>query len=147
MIEHRVDLGAVGRALQALLAQGGCPVAMLNRTSGEAAAVTPELATAADGLLPVFLVAADAVWRDATGKSFGVELRRDPQTLLGFRAEGVSGGPFSSLMLSMMEAIAQIARPGMILVNDFDVLWRSIERGAALDCGPSGRAAPSPGAR
>jgi hypothetical protein len=142
-----VTVDMVRRTLGALLSRSYRRIGMVDRATGDTVAVSPDLVSAPDGLLPVFLVAADAVWRDATGRSFGLELCRDPKTLLGFRAEGVSGGPFSSLMLSMMEAIEQTAGPSMLLVNDFDVLWRSVERGFAFDHSPRGRTAPSPGAR
>jgi hypothetical protein len=132
-MNHSIAIGIVSRTLEVLLSRLDKPVAFLDRTTGTACPVTPDLAAAPDGLLPVFLVAGDAVWRDATDKSFGIGLLRDPQTLLGFRAAGISGGPFSSVMLSMLEAIDQTARPRMILVNDFDGLWRSIERGFQND--------------
>jgi hypothetical protein len=143
-MEHQVSLGAVSRTLEALLARSDRTVAMLDRTTGRSYPVSPDLAASKDGLLPVFLVAADAVWRDATDRSFGIEVRRDPQTLLGFAARGISGGPFSGLMLAMMEAIEQVARPGMILVNDFDGLWRAIERGVAEPPDPRRGSAPAP---
>ena len=132
-MEWRVELAAVSRTLEALLLQGDLSVAMLDRTTGQACQVSPALAAAPEGLLPVFLVAGDTIWREATGRSFGVELQRDPETLLGFYARGVSGGPFSSVMLSMMEAMTQVARTDMILVNDFDPLWRRIERDLAAE--------------
>lgn len=132
-MEWRVDLAAVSRTLEALLLRSDLSVAILDRATGQACQVSPGLTAAPDGLLPVFLVAADTIWREATGRSFGVDLQRDPQTLLGFYARGVGGGPFSSVMLSMMEAIAQVARPGMILVNDFDPFWRGIERDLAAE--------------
>jgi hypothetical protein len=144
-MQRPVDLGAVSRTLQALLEQDGRTVSMLDRTTGAARPVSTELAASRDGLLPVFLVAADAVWRDVTDKSFGIELRREPRTLLGFQAQGVSGGPFSSLMLAMIEAIEQVARPGLVLVNDFDGLWRAIERDAADAPAPRRGASPMPG--
>ena len=144
-MESQVDLSVVSRILEALLDRDGRTVSMLDRTTGEACPISPALAASPDGLLPVFLVAADAVWRDATDKSFGVELHRAPQTLLGFQAQGVAGGPFSSLMLSMMEAIEQVARPGMILVNDFDALWRSIEQTRAETPDLRWSAGPAPG--
>jgi hypothetical protein len=140
-MEHPVSRAAVARTLEALLTRGDRTVAMLDRTTGRPCPVSPDLAASIDGLLPVFLVAADAVWRDVTDISFGIVLCRDRRALLGFVACGVSGGPFSSLMLSMMEAIEQVARPGMILVNDFDDLWRAIERGA--DATPAPRRGPT----
>ncbi|HTW68244.1 MAG TPA: hypothetical protein VME47_00025, partial [Acetobacteraceae bacterium] len=71
---------------------------------------------------------------------------RDPASLLGFRTQGVESGPFSAVMLSMMEAIEQAARPGLLLMNDFDRLWRSIEAGIRMTENASLRATPSPGA-
>jgi hypothetical protein len=146
-MEWRINLAAVSRTLEALLSQGDRSVAMLDRTTGQACQVSPGLAAAPEGLLPVFLVAADTIWREATGRSFGVDLQRDPETLVGFHARGVSGGPFSSVMLSMMEAMAQVARPDMILVNDFDQLWRGIERDRAAEESAGRRYAPSFGGR
>lgn len=143
-MSHQVNLGVVSRTLEALLERDGRSVAMRDPATGAARIVGPDLAASRDGLLPVFLVAADAVWRETTERSFGVELRREPKTLLGYRAEGVSGGPFASLMLSMIEAIEQVARPNVILVNDFNQLWREIGQDMASTSGPRPTARPSP---
>ena len=82
-MEWRVNLAAVSRTLEALLSQGDRSVAMLDRTTGQACQVSPGLAAAPEGLLPVFLVAADTIWREATGRSFGVDLQRDPRDAVG----------------------------------------------------------------
>lgn len=145
MSDRAVDVGMVSRTLESLLSRDDRIVAMQDRVTGQTADVSPELAASPGGFLPVFLVAADAVWRDATGKSFGVRLARDPVSLLGFRAQGIESGPFSALMLSMMEAIEQAGRPGLLLMNDFDRLWRSIEAGVRLNESTGLRATPSPG--
>jgi len=146
MSDRTVDLAVVSRTLESLLSHDERIVAMQDRVTGQTADVSPELAASPGGFLPVFLVAADAIWRDATGKSFGVKLVRDPASLLGFRTQGVESGPFSAVMLSMMEAIEQAARPGLLLMNDFDRLWRSIEAGIRMTENASLRATPSPGA-
>ena len=73
-MEWRVDLAVVSRTLEALLLQGDRSVAMLDRTTGQACQVSPGLAAAPEGLLPAFLVAADTIWREATGRRFGVDL-------------------------------------------------------------------------
>lgn len=146
MSDRTIDVAVVSRTLEALLSRDDRIVAMQDRVTGETADVSPELAASPGGFLPVFLVAADAIWRDATGKSFGVKLAHDPGSLLGFRTQGVESGPFSAVMLSMMEAIEQAARPGLLLMNDFDRLWRSIEAGIRMNEGAGLRATPSPGA-
>jgi hypothetical protein len=146
MSDRTVDLAVVSRTLESLLSHDERIVAMQDRVTGQTADVSPELAAAPGGFLPVFLVAADAIWRDATGKSFGVKLVRDPASLLGFRTQGIESGPFSAVMLSMMEAIEQAARPGLLLMNDFDRLWRSIEAGIRMNESIGQRSTPSPGA-
>ena len=146
MSDRTVDLAVVSRTLESLLSHDERIVAMQDRVTGQTADVSPELAASPGGFLPVFLVAADAIWRDATGKSFGVKLVRDPASLLGFRTQGIESGPFSAVMLSMMEAIEQAARPGLLLMNDFDRLWRSIEAGIRMTENADLRATPSPGA-
>jgi hypothetical protein len=136
----------VSRTLEVLLERDERIIVMLDRVTGQTADVSPELAASPSGFLPVFLVAADAVWRDATGKSFGVRLARDPSSLLGFRTHAIESGPFSAVMLSMMEAIEQTAQPDLLLMNDFDRLWRSIEAGTRMEESTGPRVAPSPGA-
>jgi hypothetical protein len=147
MNNRPISIDAVRHTLHGLLTCADRQVMMLDRASGEAVGVSRDLAVSSHGFLPVFLVAADAVWRDATGNSFGIQLARDPGALLGYRSNGVAGGPFSAVMLSMMEAIEQTARPGVLLMNDFDKLWRSIEAGIAPEPAPRMPVAPAPGVR
>lgn len=146
-MDRSVPVEVVGRTLRALLETSGRHLSMRDRITGEVVAISPDLATSSRGFLPVFLVAADAVWRDASGNSFGIGLARDPSSLLGYRSQNIAGGPYSAVMLSMMEAIEQTARPGVLLMNDFDRLWRSIESGmaTAIDAGP--HSSPSLGGR
>ena len=68
-------------------------------------------------------VAGEAVWREATGKGFALDIVRDPEALLGYRLRGIGDGSFTTVMLATMEATAQVARPGAIVVNDLNALW------------------------
>jgi hypothetical protein len=134
-----VDIDAVSRTLECLLVRSGRPVILGGGESGEMVEVAPDSAAAADGLLPVFLVAAEAVWRECLGEGFGLEIARDADALLGYRVVGIAAGMFSGVMLSMMEAMAQAVRSGQIMVNELDFVWRSaLDRMEALDLVPAG---------
>jgi hypothetical protein len=141
-----LSVDSVGKTMRRLLDRPNRRLAMLDRATGKEVGVSPDLAASASGFLPVFLVAGDAVWRDATGKSFGIQLVRDPSGMLGYRSHGIDTGPFSAVMLSMMEAVEQTARPGVLLMNDFDKLWREIEAGLGEAAGLHARTGPSPSA-
>lgn len=123
-----VNLAVVGRTMEALIRQGGKPLVLRDGATGEHLTLSPEAAGRPDALLPVFLAAGEAVWREATGKSFGLDFAQDPQALLGFRVRGIGSGPFSAVMLSVMEATAQVARPDMLLVNDLDAVWQAAQQ-------------------
>jgi hypothetical protein len=87
--------------------------------------VPAHVAAGQDGLLPAVLVAAESIWRGATGKGFHVELAKDGKSLLGYRANAVSGVSFSGLMLSAMEGLDQISRPEGFMSHE---LSRVVER-------------------
>jgi hypothetical protein len=116
---------AVGRVQAVLtrLIEAGPPVKALDHTTGDIVSVRPQLAAAPHGFLPLFLAAGDTVWREATGRSLGIDLTPDPQALLGLRVHAVASTAFAPVMLSMMEAIAQVVRPDMLLVNDLAGPW------------------------
>ena len=145
MSQGQRDLELVSRTLEALIDRSGRQVLLLDRPAGVTRPVSAELASDPRGLLPVFLVAADTVWRDATGRGLGVRLVRDPQSLFGHRAME-AGGPFSLVMLSMMEAIEQVALPGEIPVEQLRQQWEAtaerFDEAAALAARPA-----EPGAR
>ncbi|MGI4944068.1 MAG: hypothetical protein ACRYHQ_26520, partial [Janthinobacterium lividum] len=77
-----------------------------------------------------------------TGRGLGIRLARDPQALFGHRAVE-AGGPFSLVMLSMMEAIEQVALPGEIPVEQLRQQWQAtaerLEEVAALAVPPAPR--------
>ncbi len=118
-----VNLDAVSRVLTVLLGEAGQPVHLLDPSTGELLPVSLAAATAADGLLPAFLLAGEAVWREATGNGLAFDIARDAGALLGYRVQAIGGGSFAAVMLSIIEAMAQIAKPDHLLVNDFGEVW------------------------
>ncbi|MEA2791745.1 MAG: hypothetical protein QOG73_4151 [Acetobacteraceae bacterium] len=122
-----VDLIAVSRTLQRLLEQAGRPILYDCRASRRTLIFAPDSAAAPTGLLPAFLSAGDAVWREATGKGLGIEIVTDRNTVLGYTVLCIHGGTFATVMLSVMEAIEQVAQPTALLVNDLGEVWRLAE--------------------
>lgn len=120
-----VSLETVAATLGRLLQNSGRDVQLRDRASGDIRSVSIGLATAPDGLLPVFLAAGDAVWREATGAGIGLRIEPDERALLGYRAVKVNGVPFSTVMLATIEAVEQAARPGALLVNDLNAVLRT----------------------
>ena len=124
-MSDRANLAAVGRATRALLAQDGTQVLLRDPISNTALACPLDSVAAPEGLLPVFLVVGEAVWREASGRGFALDITRDPEALLGYRVNGIGGGSFTTIMLSVMEATAQVARPEALVVNDLGIVWKA----------------------
>jgi hypothetical protein len=120
-----VDVGSVSRILERLLVRAGKPVVLVTSGSFEQIQIAPSTAAAADGLLPVFLVAAEAIWRECMGKGFGLVILRDAEALLGYRVGEIGSGWFAGVMLSIQEVISQSISSGCIVVNRVDHVWRS----------------------
>jgi hypothetical protein len=139
-VSDRASLAAIGRAMRALLAQDGKQVLLRDPISNTALTSPLDSVAAPAGLLPVFLVAGEAVWREASGKGFALDITRDPEALLGYRVNSLGAGSFSTIMLSVMEATAQVARPEALVVNDLSIVWKAtterIDREAKAAAGP-----------
>lgn len=142
------DLALVSRATAALLRRTGLAVRWRDPDGAEVA-IAPELAASPLGLLPVFVVAGEAVWREATGRGFALAVARDPAALLGYRLERIGAGGYAAVMLATMEAAARAARgTGAILAGDLGPVWSEALR-AAPDgpaFAPPPRASAGPGA-
>lgn len=123
-----ISLAAVGRVLEAYLGNAGITLDLRDKATGKLLTVENEVAGFTDGLLPVFLVAGEAVWQEATGKGLSLHICRDPLALLGYRVERIGAGPFSTVMLAVIEAVEQAGiRDGRLLVNDLnDAVWQAI---------------------
>ncbi|GAC1489033.1 MAG: hypothetical protein NVS2B11_14470 [Acetobacteraceae bacterium] len=141
-----VDTGALGRTLEAYLARAGVPLAFHDRATQETHAFPVSSARDPAGLLPVFLVAGEAVWREATGKGFALDIRQDAGALLGRRLHAVGSGTFSTVMLSVIEASEQVSGPQSLLVNDLRGQWAASLTRAASPAMAQSPPRTSPGA-
>ena len=135
-----IDPYLLGRTLQAHLAQSFVALAYHDRATGRTHDLHLRAAGEPDGLLPVFVVAGEAVWREATGKGLALDIRPDAQGLFGRRLHAVGNGTFASVMLSMMEAVAQANGPERLMVNDLRVQWA--DRIARIVPSPAGGPGP-----
>ena len=127
-----VDLDLVSRTLRVLLDRDRRPITYACAGSKQLLFYSAQGAAARTGLLPAFLVAGEAIWTQATGKLFGLEVTTEPETVLGFRVTAIRRGTFSTVMLSLMEAIGQISDPDRLVVNDLARIWEEATTGYRL---------------
>ena len=113
-----LDVACVSQVVRALLNEAGRQILVEDGTRQDLVPIPFDAAAAEDGLLPVFLVAGEAIWRDVTGRGFELKLNRDPGALMSWRIEEIEAEAFSCVLLSIMEAIAQVAGPKGVMVLD-----------------------------
>jgi len=118
-----VDIGTVSRVMETLLETEGMPVLYHDQGTGADLAITPMAASSPSGLLPALIVAGEAVWREATGKGFALDIVRDPEALLGYRLRGIGAGSLTTVMLAAMEATAQVTGSGVVVASDLNAVW------------------------
>jgi hypothetical protein len=118
-----LDLDAVERTMQVLAERSPVPFVYHDPADGQRHAITPNALSSRSGFLPAIINAAEAVWREATGKGFELDIVRDPDALLGYRLRGIRAGGFATVMLSSMEAIQQVARPDAVVVSELNAVW------------------------
>jgi hypothetical protein len=130
-----INLRTVEQTMERLLEAEPCAIVYRDHATGLDLAVSPASTASASGLLPVLVVAGEAVWREATGKGFALDIVKDQEALLGYRLRGIGAGNFTTVVLAAMEAAAQVARPGVIVINDLNALWTAatdrLERSAS----------------
>ena len=115
---RKFDPAFVSRVVRALLTEAGRDILVEDGPRRDLVAVPFDAAAAEDGLLPIFLVAGEAIWREVTGRGFELTFRRDLDALLSWRIETIRAESFTSVLLSVMEAIATVARPDGVMVLD-----------------------------
>ena len=113
-----LDVAYVSQVVRALLNEAGRQILVEDGPRQDLVPIPFDAAAAEDGLLPVFLVAGEAIWRDVTGRGFELKLKRDLGALLSWRIEAIEAETFSCVLLSVMEAIAQVAGPEGVMVLD-----------------------------
>lgn len=123
---RRIPIDRVGGALARCLTIHGKAISMT--TQGRRNLVPVELAVDPGAVLPLFLVAAESIWRRATGHGFGLQLEADPEAMFGHRLVGIMHGPFSAIMLTMLEAIDQATEGDTIRLEGFLSLWLEAQR-------------------
>jgi hypothetical protein len=123
------NLDALERAMHVLAAQSPVPFVYDDPANGERLVVSSALLASRRGYLPAIVNAGEALWREVTGKGFGLDIVRDAEALLGYRLRSVGAGSFALVMLSSMEAMRQVATPDAILVSELGAVWAaSVER-------------------
>ena len=118
-----VGVETVSRTMEALLIREGRPVVYHDIATGADLPVSAKNTATPTGLLPALVVAGEAVWREATGTGFGLDIVRDREAFLGFRLRGIGAGSFTTVMLATMEATAQVTGSGVVVASDLNALW------------------------
>ena len=118
-----LDVAWISQVVRALLVEAGRDVLLEDAAGHDLVPIPFDAAAAEDGLLPVFLVAGEAIWRDVSGRGFELKLKRDLGALLSWRIEAIEAENFSCVLLSMMEAIAEVARPEGVMALDLALVF------------------------
>jgi hypothetical protein len=113
-----LDPAHVSRVLRALLVEADREILVEDGPRRDMVNIPFDAAAAEDGLLPMFLVAGEAIWRDATGRGFELKLKRDLGALMSWRIEAIRAEAFSAVLLSVMEAIAAVTGAHGVMVLD-----------------------------
>lgn len=113
-----VSVETVERTIKAIAEQSSKPFAYSDPTTGDRHILTPDVLASGSGYLPAIVSAGEAVWREATGRGFNLDITPDSNALLGYRLRGIGGGPFSAVMLASVEALAQVSDTRLVHVSD-----------------------------
>jgi hypothetical protein len=112
-----MDIEEVEAVLEKLLQTGGKPILF------HGVSIPFDCAVAADGLLPLFLLAGEALWREVKGEGFGLTTQPDDGALLGYRLAVIDPGSFTMVLLATMEATSQVCGPNGIVVEKLEEVW------------------------
>ena len=137
-----VSVETVSRTMEALLIREGRPVIYHDIATGADLPVSAKNTASPTGLLPALVVAGEAVWREATGTGFGLDIVRDRDALLGFRLRGIGAGSFTAVMLATMEATAQVTGSGVVVASDLNALWSAATERVEQNARAQARSAP-----
>jgi hypothetical protein len=137
-----VSVETVSRTMEALLIREGRPVVYHDIATGADLPVSAKNTASPTGLLPALIVAGEAVWREATGTGFGLDIVRDRDALLGFRLRGIGAGSFTTVMLATMEATAQVTGSGVVVASDLNALWSAATERVEQNALAQARSAP-----
>ena len=85
----------VSRVVRELLIEADRDILVEDGPRRDLVRIPFDAAAAEDGLLPLFLVAGEAIWRDVTGHGFELGLKRDLGALMSWRIEAIRAEGFS----------------------------------------------------
>jgi hypothetical protein len=108
----------VSRVVRELLIEADRDILVEDGPRRDLVRIPFDAAAAEDGLLPLFLVAGEAIWRDVTGRGFELGLKRDLGALMSWRIEAIRAEGFSPVLLPVMEAIAAVTGAHGVMVLD-----------------------------
>ena len=132
-----VQIETVERTMRVLAEQSKLAFSYRDPTTGDRHILSPEALSSHVGYLPAIVSAGEAVWREATGKGFNLDIARDPEAMLGYRLRGIGDGSFSAVMLASMEALAQVSDTRHVHVSDLAaVADAALTRASAAVSGP-----------
>ena len=114
----RVDLDRIERTTRVLLRDDGRRLVFRDSATDQHLEISAAAAAAPDGFLPALASAGEAVWQEVTGDGFALDIVPDLGAFLGYRLRSIGGGSFTAVMLAMMEATSQVARPEAIVLSD-----------------------------
>ena len=137
-----VNLGAVERTMQVIAERSLLPFTYHDPANGQMLLVSPETLASRTGYLPAIVSAGEAIWREATGKGFELQIGRDHDALLGYRLWSIDAGSFSTVMLSALEALHQATRSGAIVVSELNAVWAAANERARLHTPAPSQAEP-----
>ncbi len=122
--QARSTITYLSEAFSQLFVMGRRPVLLRDADSWQPTEISPFLASHAKGLLPLFVMAGNAVWADLGETPFPVRMQDSARALAGIELVSVvpPDGNLTPLMLAMMEAISQVADQTGILVNELGPL-------------------------
>jgi hypothetical protein len=118
------DLGLVSAITTRLLEEAGMPILYRETPWAEPWMIAPEDAGRPAGLLPAFLVTAEALWRSAGGQGFGLAIHPDREALLGYRVTRIGAASASTVLLTLMETVRRVSSRDGILVEELGEVWR-----------------------
>lgn len=139
-----VDVDAIERTMRVLAERSPVPFLYHDPSNDQRLAITPQALSSRTGYLPAIVSAGEAIWREATGKGFELDIARDPEALLSYRLRAIGADSFAIVMLSVMEAINQVAGPEAIVVSELNAVWAAARERQRSEPNPTAPASRGP---
>jgi hypothetical protein len=126
MNDKPLDVDLVGRIFLEMLEDAKCAVQIA--LQDKAYTVGPEAAASPEGMLPIFLLAADSLWTRAAGRNLGIEIVPDPQALFHYRLQAIHHGPIAAVLLALAEVLRSTTTDGTVHAARLVEAWAESRR-------------------